>query len=292
MAFLPYIYNPNASPSVIQLPMPTLEWSETRTFRNELATQPSAHGAMLLDQSMAPVRIDIRGLIVGWASENSVTVTAARNALVALENALQGHFWLLRYTDESWNYCVLQSFTVGRDHHPDDVMEYSLSVIALSPTRTYSGSGIEEGPTGWDYGPDDGGIPTGDGGTGDEVTPPMEYNQPIAVLFSGLPDDTPPGGVGIKRYVPGTAGAALSVARLGVAGVGQSFGTGTTTIRVAKAPRGSEVGAYMELALDDSATNGVTTTGAFAVTPGDYLYFTVSGAVHSDILVYADVEAD
>lgn len=294
MAFLPFIYNPNfLAGSVFQLPVPINSWVESHVIRNTVRDLPGANGSFLLQQSNAPTRIQIRGEIVGWDTGGAITVAAARTKLHLFEAAVRGPFWLFRYNDSGFYECVAESFASHRTNEPDDVFEYDLTVLALNPYR-YTGLGVEganlPSSGGWDYGSTSGGgINVGDG-AGGTVIQAMNPVQPIFAFFPGIAADTPAGGEGVKRYVAGDAGAILEVARLGVSAVSGAFGTGTTTVRVAKAARGSELGTYMEVSLSESATNAVTTTGAFEVTPGDYLYFTVSGAVHADIQCYVDVE--
>lgn len=302
MAFNPLIYNPNYSEDsgYFYLPLPIRSWRPSSTWRNTYKRIPGATGRLLVDQVRESVRFDIQGEIVGWnGSTSSITVAQALDTVSKFRAALDGPFYLWRYTDELWTQCVSNNLSISANNEPDDYLRYSLSVECLFPypyTGTDATDGASDdltagssGATGSPYDTGDGGLGVSDGGSNNAVEASMIVIMPLTVQFYGIPDDTAASG-GLQRYVPGTSGASLQVARLGVSGVSGVMGSGTTKVRVAKASRGNEGGTYIELDLASASTAGVETTGAFAVSPGDTLYFSVQDAVHSDIQVYADVE--
>ena len=299
--YRPMIHTANGTSTKIYLP-PTLDWSITRSQRNTIAQIPKRKGALLLETLADVTNIRISGMILGLTVAGGQYTFAsglARDDAMSIWDEIEAGvigapFHLYRWTDRCWTDCVIASPPIVLSEKPDDVFSFELNINALNPTELKTG--LDNGDVGkWDSFSS-----SSTGGT----TPAVAIDtQTISGFFPGLAVTNSTPNTEFRKIVQGTAGADYTVRRVGVSAIGgaqpTSYGPTAytdTTITFSNAAIGGG-GDTMTVTIDGTPlpANGPwaneSTSGAFTVTVGNYLYAWVSsGGSFSDIQFYADLD--
>ena len=273
------------------LPIPIMSWTETPHGEYEVVDIPRVDGRSVLSGKKGSVNIDIQGRLqalttaAGKYSYAGGYSPSQGLAIKDLFNAVYGNtFYLYRWHNRRWADCILERAEFRYTDRPFRVIEYSLSIVAHTPTEETAPASIFL-TTASPWEDMAGSVPVGD-----PITMPPDDYQTVNVVFPGIIAEDRQ----VVIRVLGPASSTLYVAGIGIAGCsGVTPGaSGTTTINASKTSLGAagiDV-SVTEAQADNHDTGTITlSTDSDGVSDPVYIYASAAAGGHADLQVYLNI---